>query len=823
MINRIHLYIVFIILAGCGGGGGGGSSGPPALYTEQDTPTTTPPNNPVTPTLSYDELKEKYENNYEYISQWGLKSVNAASAYARGATGSNIIIGVTDSGLDTSHEEISYMRIDSRSDLSYSNYVPNTRQKRHGTMVSSVAAGILSENDDSPMHGVAFDADIFFIAIQLAEPDENYDPIDLGDSSGDNSPDYTGVDNFFSQLFNIYSSYDVDIVNNSYGYAGNITDYTEAQLRSAFPKTIEAMAQLDTNDSDKTIFVWSAGNAGSYADQGVDFSSPEVLPGIAAYISEVQGHSIAVVSIDESGEISDFSSRCGIAAEYCIAAPGAEITVAYPVSQSDQGIYDDVDRDCETNNSCYAITNGTSFASPFVAGGLAVIADHFEGQLGSTELVERLFATANKEGVYANSEIYGQGLMDLDAATSPVGQLTATLTSSIDGIKVPLHSTIIDVSSMAFGDSIINNLSNQSLILFDELNAPFRYSLTNFITDIGQESLFKQKISPHIKHTNQKIVTQFGSMELRKAVDRSNIFQSFNTHINEAYIENSYGFLISNNEDNYFISSGFNFDSSLGFFNHASINQHSYLKEDIGNPWSKFTKNGITVGKEFLINDYKITFINSIGRPETTNPFKEKSTNNSIVFNVSNYSEWFSMQFGALREKNSSVGLNGSGAFSSNSKPMTKFIGMNLLYESNWGLFFSNFYHGNTNNNSSNIGFIKNIQNLQSESFNLGYKPFLKNNKHQLILSVNQPLRLKSGTMNLKVPVYRSKNKQIFFNNLNIDLQPSGREINSKIDYSFSENSWSIQFGIGYKQDAYHSKYSKDYWFGNISFMKYLY
>ena len=27
------------------------------------------------------------------------------------------------------------------------------------------------------------------------------------------------------------------------------------------------------------------------------------------------------------------------------------------------------------------ITNGTSFAAPFVAGGLAVIADHFEGQL----------------------------------------------------------------------------------------------------------------------------------------------------------------------------------------------------------------------------------------------------------------------------------------------------------------------------------------------------------------------------------------------------------------------------------------------------------
>ena len=29
------------------------------------------------------------------------------------------------------------------------------------------------------MHGVGFDADILFVAIQLAEPDPDYDPVDL--------------------------------------------------------------------------------------------------------------------------------------------------------------------------------------------------------------------------------------------------------------------------------------------------------------------------------------------------------------------------------------------------------------------------------------------------------------------------------------------------------------------------------------------------------------------------------------------------------------------------------------------------------------------
>ena len=122
-----------------------------------------------------------------------------------------MIVGVTDSGLDITHKEFSFAKVAPGSDLSYSNYTPNTDQKRHGTIVSGIAAGI---KDGDGIHGVAFDAKVFFVAIQLAEPDPDYDPIDLGDSSGDNSPDYTGVDDFFDALFNIFKSNGVGVVNN---------------------------------------------------------------------------------------------------------------------------------------------------------------------------------------------------------------------------------------------------------------------------------------------------------------------------------------------------------------------------------------------------------------------------------------------------------------------------------------------------------------------------------------------------------------------------------------------------------------------------------
>ena len=41
----------------------------------------------------------------------------------------------------------------------------------------------------------------YFVAIQLAEPDPDYDPVDLGSDDGSgtvtDAPDFTGIDNFF--------------------------------------------------------------------------------------------------------------------------------------------------------------------------------------------------------------------------------------------------------------------------------------------------------------------------------------------------------------------------------------------------------------------------------------------------------------------------------------------------------------------------------------------------------------------------------------------------------------------------------------------------
>ena len=836
--NRTLVFIL-ITLISCGGGGGGSNSQAPVL-SQTPTPPAPPDlstNNPDADTTtqvvpSYDELKDEFEGYYEYQNQWGLNMVNASSAYARGGTGSGVTIGITDSGLDDTHFEISSSRISPNSDLSYSNYTPNTRQKRHGTMVTSVAAGSLEKLELSPMHGVAFDANILFVAIQLSEPDPEYNPVDLGDDDGSgnvtNAPDFTGIDNFFSQLFEIYNYYDVEIVNNSYGYSGNIIDYTEAQVRNAFPKTIVEMSQVGTPASEKTIYVWAAGNAGGYADQGANFSNPEIFPGMAHYISEIQGHSVAAVSVDENGVISDFSNRCGIAQDYCIAAPGGEITLAYPTSNDDLGIYtgdpnNATYNNCIQDNSCYAVASGTSFAAPFVSGGLAVIADYFEGQLGSHELVARLFSTANKKGIYGDMEIYGQGLMDLDAATQPVGQMTAMLTQNFNGPMVPATFTNIQLSSPSFGDAISNGIANQTIIFFDELGAPFRNSLTSLTSD------YRNQIS------NLESFSGLQEPSLLRANSNEGIFEvgtykKYNsaqelitpTHLLDTLSERNQFFTYFNNTNNTFISQGVNGSWALGIFQDSELRLINKLRSQFSNPWLNFSAAGSSFGSIVnLSQDLNLAFTISSGRNkfQANEIFGETNSSTVAMIEIQPQNTMPSIQFGFLKENDSSLGFSGSGAFNNNNKHLTTFMGLSDSLNIMGGKIFGSLYWGSSAGTKNEFGIIDSISNLHSSAFGIGYlKSSIFHKGDQIIITIDQPIRIESGQLNLNVPVYRTREKNVLFNNINFGLNPSGREINSKVEYLTSYKNIGFGMSLGYKSDPYHIKFMEDYWYASLGF-----
>ena len=508
------------LLVSCGGGGGGSSSTPTlpegnttqgttqstgtssgsSSSTSATTTTTTSSYNPnlpssgaITLTGNFEIDKVEYEDTQEYQQQYGLDLIKASSAYARGATGRGAIIGIMDSGVDNSHQELNgFNKIVSGSYLVYQDRSPTTDEKRHGSHVSGIALG---ERDGSGIHGVAFDAQLFFISIELGTAGDTYEPATI-----DSTVDFTGIDNSWSQLEAEFVTNNVTVVNGSFGYQGNINDYTEQNIREAFPKTIDVLAQPQKANQDKTIFVWAAGNGGGYADQGVDYSSPEVFGGLAYLLPELRGNTAAVVSVDEDGSISSFSNRCGVAKDYCLAAPGRSILSIYA---EDSPTYDS-----------YGRASGTSMAAPHVSGGIALLADYFEGQLGNTEILQRLFATANKSGIYAESDIYGQGLMDLNAATQPLGTaMIATSGASLSNLTIQEEGTYIGIIGPAFGNSIPNRLGELSYVVFDDLGAPFKRSMDkrilNNIPNINWLTSFQ--LNPNKRVYQQTFSTKSGS------------------------------------------------------------------------------------------------------------------------------------------------------------------------------------------------------------------------------------------------------------------------------------------------------------------------
>ena len=131
-------------------------------------------------------------------------------------------------------------------------------------------------------------------------------------------------------------------------------------------------------------------------------------------------------------------------------------------------------------------TNGQSYArytenlsSGIVGGGLAVMKQMFRGQLSNTALVSRLLQTADKSGKYGSRQ-YGNGLMDLGAATNPWGVLSmGTRSSSVGSSSVSLDSTSLSLGA-PLGDGLPQSLVQQEVAAFDSLGAPFWFPAASF-------------------------------------------------------------------------------------------------------------------------------------------------------------------------------------------------------------------------------------------------------------------------------------------------------------------------------------------------------
>lgn len=411
-----HLLFVASLLAACGGSGGSATTLVPAPTTQGATP---PPTQ--TPNASnFDTLEYRRSN--------GLDNINAIAAYEAGGTGEGVIIAIIDSGIDTSSTEFTG-RIHPASTNTAGTPSDFQDIDGHGTFVSSVAAGA---KNDSGTHGVAFDAQI----------------LALRSDSGQSCLTPEGCAHFdadIAEALDVARVEGAKVANMSLGGGG-----ANFQLRQA----------IDRATTDDMIVVISAGN--DFLDQPDDFalvalnnsSNGRVL--IAGYVDENNERAFFE---DVNGNVSG-SNAAGNARDVFVVAPGDGIRAA--------GL----------NGSEFSVS-GSSFSAPHVSGAIAVLYDLFPN-LTADQMIDLVTSTATDLGAPGVDAIYGHGLINLDEAVQPQGQMqTATSAILSDGQDMqPLIAG--PATPSAFGNAVALGLSDARAIGFDRFDRPYDVALSQF-------------------------------------------------------------------------------------------------------------------------------------------------------------------------------------------------------------------------------------------------------------------------------------------------------------------------------------------------------
>ena len=389
------------------------------------------------------DLIAGYETDPAYYRHFYGRNSNLAEAWSNIRLihgddirpGAGVKVGMIDTGIDLRHLGLAGVYVSERfydgaTKESSTAYSTDNQQNSHGTSV----AGTLLANGQLTGEYYNFRGNAPAVQLHLYTV-----PIVNGRRDFDSRN--------YADIIDHARSEGIRILNESFGSRDRADNYDNSDMVPISQYQLNSYTQ--TGHEDKIIIVRSAGND-SYPHPSSDAALPYFFP-------ELKGHYVAAIAVHEDNTLGQISNQCGLAAEWCISAPTSGRPILY------SGL-----EDGKIVHSIYA-SHGTSGAAAFISGSLALIQQMFRDQLSSEELVTRLFTTANKTGLFADSSIYGQGLVDLDAATSPVGELRVTLSDTSNAL---LNDTQVNLGA-PFGDALSLAMANREIAALDTLNAPF--------------------------------------------------------------------------------------------------------------------------------------------------------------------------------------------------------------------------------------------------------------------------------------------------------------------------------------------------------------
>lgn len=333
-----------------------------------------------------------------------LTAVGVDAARAAGLTGRGVVVGILDSAVDVAHPEFAG-RVLATYDHTTGVAVAFTPDDSHGTHVLGTLAG---RNVGVAPGASILAASIFNPTLAGIDPD---------------------VDANF--LIPLALRWTIDggarVINNSWGYDVEVTQVTAADYLNGVPGLLgedvpdeftidlQGLLQAFRETADEgVVMVWANGNNG-WENPALDAAAPFHFP-------ELQPTWIAVAALARGGiGIAPYSNRCGVAAEWCITAPGGG-------PDDDQGIWSSViGGGYQAFDPGFALPwAGTSMAAPHVTGAVAIGMEMFP-EADPRDVVQLVLRTAIDIGEPGVDDVYGWGFLSLGNLVSTAGPETASV------------------------------------------------------------------------------------------------------------------------------------------------------------------------------------------------------------------------------------------------------------------------------------------------------------------------------------------------------------------------------------------------------------